>query len=302
MWPNLHTKLLYPKISVVPLEGAIFEQIQRAIVKILWLILLSSLNLPSQSEQCPSLLWQKTFPSHSRRILSSQRQDRTYQGVTNINFRYKRIFEYIYIQKRYEWISEYICIKKTIRMNMRIYSYQKKWYKYDTKEYSYWKIFEYIRISEYSSHPGTYTPSPTDDHTRQRPLLNWPSPQDICLVHICRRCRLECVFGVLSRIPPALSLFRNLTRPKPPAFSWAALSLCSGWTQHWPALTDESFHKVQTHQNPFDKSLSGWRSQKIWSSQDDRGPETQEGNRCNVDPKTFGKGPVASVKHGSNYL
>ena len=53
-----------------------------------------------------------------------------------------------------------------IRTNIRIYSYQKnntneylnifaskKWYEYDTNEYSYWKIFEYIRISEYSPHP-----------------------------------------------------------------------------------------------------------------------------------------------------
>ena len=53
-----------------------------------------------------------------------------------------------------------------IRTNIRIYSYQKnntneylnifaskKWYEYDTNEYSYRKIFEYIRISEYSPHP-----------------------------------------------------------------------------------------------------------------------------------------------------
>ena len=53
-----------------------------------------------------------------------------------------------------------------IRTNIRIYSYKKKdtseypnifvsrkLYEYDTNEYSYWKIFEYIRISEYSSHP-----------------------------------------------------------------------------------------------------------------------------------------------------
>ena len=40
------------------------------------------------------------------------------QGVANINFRYERIFKYIYIQK-------------TIRMNIRIYSYQKN----DTNEY-----------------------------------------------------------------------------------------------------------------------------------------------------------------------
>ena len=40
------------------------------------------------------------------------------QGVANINFRYERIFEYIYIQKM-------------IRTNIRIYSYQKD----DTNEY-----------------------------------------------------------------------------------------------------------------------------------------------------------------------
>ena len=58
-------------------------------------------------------------------------------GVTNINFRYERIFKYIYIQKM-------------IRMNIRIYSYQKN----DTNEYpnifvskkQYERISEYIRI------------------------------------------------------------------------------------------------------------------------------------------------------------
>ena len=57
-----------------------------------------------------------------------------------------------------------------IRTNIRIYSYQKnntneylnifaskKWYEYDTNEYSYRKIFEYIRISEYSPHPGLFS-------------------------------------------------------------------------------------------------------------------------------------------------
>ena len=53
-----------------------------------------------------------------------------------------------------------------IRTNIRIYLYKKnntneypnifaskKWYEYDTNEYSYRKIFECIRISEYSPHP-----------------------------------------------------------------------------------------------------------------------------------------------------
>ena len=43
-------------------------------------------------------------------------------------------------KKQYERMSEHICIKKC--------------YDYDTNEYSYWKILEYIQISEYSSHPG----------------------------------------------------------------------------------------------------------------------------------------------------
>jgi len=58
-------------------------------------------------------------------------------------------------------------MKNMIRTNIRIYSDQKndtneytnifvskKGYKYDTNEYSWQKIFEYIRISEYSSHYG----------------------------------------------------------------------------------------------------------------------------------------------------
>ena len=58
------------------------------------------------------------------------------QGVANINFRYEWIYLYpkndtneypnIFVSKRwYERISEYIRIKKAIRMNIRIYSYQK---------------------------------------------------------------------------------------------------------------------------------------------------------------------------------
>ena len=56
-------------------------------------------------------------------------------------------------------------MKNMIRTNIRIYSDQKndtneytnifvskKGYEYDTNEYSWQKIFEYIRISEYSSH------------------------------------------------------------------------------------------------------------------------------------------------------
>ena len=49
------------------------------------------------------------------------------QGVTNTNFQHKRIFEYIYI-------------KKTIRTNIRIYSYKK----YDTN-----MIRTNIRIGKY---------------------------------------------------------------------------------------------------------------------------------------------------------
>ena len=63
--------------------------------------------------------------------------DNADQGVANINFWYEWIFEYIYIQK-------------TIRTNIRIYSYQKD----DTNEYpnifvskkQYEWISEYIRI------------------------------------------------------------------------------------------------------------------------------------------------------------
>ena len=87
--------------------------------------------------------------------------------------------EYIRIKKRYERISEYIRIKKMIRTNIRIYSYQKnntneypnifaskKWYEYDTNEYLYRKIFEYIRISEYSPDPGL-EPSPHSELFRK---------------------------------------------------------------------------------------------------------------------------------------
>ena len=52
----------------------------------------------------------------------------------------------------YEWIFEYIFFQKTIRMNIRIYSYQKN----DTNEYPnifvskkwYERISEYIRIKQ----------------------------------------------------------------------------------------------------------------------------------------------------------
>ena len=81
------------------------------------------------------------------------------QGVANINFWYERIFEYIYIQKTIRMNIRIYSYKKMIWTNIRIYLYQKsntneymnkfvseKWYKYDTNEYSYRKIFEYIRI------------------------------------------------------------------------------------------------------------------------------------------------------------
>jgi len=122
-----------------------------------------------------------------------------HHSVTNMKFWYERISEYIRIEKNntnecpnifvskkgyeydtneYSWrkIFEYIRIsqysthyekKNMIRTNIRTYSDQKndtneytnifvskKGYEYDTNEYSWHKIFEYIRISEYSSHYG----------------------------------------------------------------------------------------------------------------------------------------------------
>ena len=59
---------------------------------------------------------------------------------------------------RYKWISEYIRIKKTTQTNIRIYSYKKKRYEYDTNEYSYWKfVLKMIRIFEYSNIRHTLT-------------------------------------------------------------------------------------------------------------------------------------------------
>ena len=52
---------------------------------------------------------------------------------------------------RHVWISEYIRINKFTRTNVRIYSYKK----FDTNEcpnkYSYWKLYEYSNIFEYSA-------------------------------------------------------------------------------------------------------------------------------------------------------
>ena len=47
------------------------------------------------------------------------------QGVANINFRYEWIFEYIYIQKTIRTNIRIYSYQKAIRMNIRIYSYQK---------------------------------------------------------------------------------------------------------------------------------------------------------------------------------
>ena len=61
------------------------------------------------------------------RIYSYQKND-TNMIRTNIRIgKYSNIFEYpnIRIKKQYERISEYICIKKMIRTNIRIYSYKK---------------------------------------------------------------------------------------------------------------------------------------------------------------------------------
>ena len=70
------------------------------------------------------------------RKLGPAEMRRLSQGVANINFRYERIFEYIYIQKtirtnirinsyQKDDTNEYIRIKKAIQMNIRIYLYQK---------------------------------------------------------------------------------------------------------------------------------------------------------------------------------
>ena len=40
----------------------------------------------------------------------------------------------------------------------------KFWYEYETNEYSWHKIFEYFRISEYLTHPGIITKSVGDQH------------------------------------------------------------------------------------------------------------------------------------------
>ena len=69
-------------------------------------------------------------------------------------------------------------MKNMIRTNIRIYSDQKndtneytnifvskKGYEYDTNEYSWQKIFEYIRISEYSSHYGSVLIVPASYYT-----------------------------------------------------------------------------------------------------------------------------------------
>jgi len=95
---------------------------------------------------------------------------KTVHSVTNMKFWYeydtneyswRKIFEYIRISE----YSTHYDMKNMIRTNIRIYSDQKndtneytnifvskKGYEYDTNEYSWQKIFEYIRISEYSSH------------------------------------------------------------------------------------------------------------------------------------------------------
>ena len=52
---------------------------------------------------------------------------------------YERIYEYIRIQKKHT--NEYTNIFVSKKLN-----------EYDTNEYSYRKILEYIQISEYSSH------------------------------------------------------------------------------------------------------------------------------------------------------
>ena len=87
-----------------------------------------------------------------------------YEYDTN-EYSWRKIFEYIRISE----YSTLYDMKNMIRTNIRIYSDQKndtneytnifvskKGYEYDTNEYSWQKIFEYIRISEYSSHYGTF--------------------------------------------------------------------------------------------------------------------------------------------------
>ena len=63
----------------------------------------------------------------------------TKHSVTNMKFWYERISEYIRIEKNNTNECPNIFVSK-------------KGYEYDTNEYSWRKVFEYIRISEYSRH------------------------------------------------------------------------------------------------------------------------------------------------------
>ena len=56
--------------------------------------------------------------------------------------------------KHGERISEYIRNVKRCRMNIRIYSKERKETNINEYEYIRLKIFEYIRMSEYSLHTG----------------------------------------------------------------------------------------------------------------------------------------------------
>ena len=67
-------------------------------------------------------------------------------------------FWYEYDTNEYSWrnIFEYIRISEYLS-HCHSVTNMKFWYKYDTNEYSWRKIFEYIRISEYSSHCHSVT-------------------------------------------------------------------------------------------------------------------------------------------------
>ena len=129
----------------------------KAILDLMWYYIFSTIPVT----HCP-MAGVKTR-RHSASKLSEH-------SATNMKFRYeydtneyswRKIFEYIRISE----YSTLYDMKNMIRTNIRIYSDQKndtneytnifvskKGYEYDTNENSWQKIFEYIRISEYSSH------------------------------------------------------------------------------------------------------------------------------------------------------
>ena len=200
---------------------------------------------------------------------------RIYSYQKNNTNEYPNIFV---SKKQYEWICEYIRIKKMIQI----------WYK---RIFVLENIRIYLNIWIFVTPWNIYSLSNRRPHSPETPPELTFAPGHLFGPHLPKMSTGMCFWSSLTYSSRLEFVSQFDTTQATSFFLGSSLTLF----RMDSTLAGSDGRKLR-------KVIVRLKKSEIWSSQDDRGPETQEGNRCNVDPKTFGKGPVASVKHGSNNL